>query len=179
MGRIFVGEGSMTELRGVEPVDGPELAVVDAGMSAEVYIHAPEAVVDLVEDAVQFVDAMLHPASEQPGKPQDARVIMEPCGEQERAVRGQLACALEEVSSDPIRVPACTHDIAEADDQRRHMWPMLERGAELLIADVRNRRAGPSDVVKRHIVVLSHRVGQEACPAAAAPGKGVADAESG
>jgi len=90
-GREFVGQGPVSELGGVQPVAGPELAVVDARVVGEDNLHAAIAGVDLVVDGVEVLDAPPHGPSQEAGEAEDAAVVVEAHGQQQRSLISQ-AC---------------------------------------------------------------------------------------
>src|SRR4051794_1932102 len=73
----LLGDGAVTQLRGVEAVTAPELPVVDPGVVAQVQLDPVPPGQDLVVDTVDLVDP---PGQEPPyraGQPEDTPVIVE------------------------------------------------------------------------------------------------------
>jgi hypothetical protein len=82
---------AMAEFGRVQPVDGPELPIVDAWVGREVDAEPAVQVVDLVVDDVQDLDAASHRMGQEAGQPEYAGVVVEADGQQEALCSASVA----------------------------------------------------------------------------------------
>ena len=131
----------MPELGGVQAVDGPGLAVIDAGLGRQVDAEPAVPLVDLVVHLVEEVDTGPESSAERAGEVEDAAMVVEPDSEEQGTLPGQPLSAVEQILAKRGQVPRGAHGVVEADDEGGDVGPVVQCGFKLVAAYVAGGRA--------------------------------------
>lgn len=156
----------MSDLGGVRSVDGPELAVVDAGVGGEVDLEPAVGGVDLVVAGVEVVDAPLERSGQEAGKAEDAAVVVEAHGQEERSLCGEHAGGVQQLGAHRCGVPGRPQRVVEPDDQRGEVRTVVQGVRELVGTELGRRRAWPGQAAQRDMVIDADGLAQEPGPPA-------------
>jgi hypothetical protein len=101
----------------LQQVEGPHPAVVDERVRGQVEPEGPVLLVDLVVDLVEDLDASAQRAGDQAREAEDPGVVVEADRDEQRALAGERARAVEEILADLLGVPGRAQHVVEPDDE--------------------------------------------------------------